>query len=203
MFIRLFYSNKCNECMNLWHVINNENIVKMFIPICVDNLSSKEISQLSIKEVPAIVVSAQNVFPSIFEGPVQCSQWLTNFTINRRRNLAQQVDQQRKLIQKAHATVRMQEGGPIEYTEAEMDGVSDNYSYNNTDMGQAKSFVMVGDEENHFIRTPQMIENKVDLDAMKRQLSELESSRQSDNQQFMKIMEQNQIRSIINYNNNP
>jgi hypothetical protein len=187
--------------MNLWQVIHNENIVKIFIPICVDNFTSKEISMLSIKQVPAIVVSAENIPPSIYEGPVKCSQWLTNFTINRRKNLAQQVDQQRRLIQKAHANVRVQEGGPIEYTEAEMDGISDGYSYNNTDLGQAKSFVTIGDEENHFIRTPQMIENKVDMETMKRQLNELESSRQMDNQQFMKIMEQNQIRSIVNYNN--
>lgn len=202
MFIRLFYSKKCNECMNVWQVIQNENIVKMFILICVDDFSSKEISTLSIKEVPAIVVSAENQRPAIFEGPIKCSQWLTNFTINRRRNLAQQVEQQRKLIQKAHTNIRVQEGGPVEYTEAEMDGVSDAYSYNNIDIGQAKNFVMVGDEENQFIRTPQMFENKIDMDKMRKELSTLESSRQSDNQQFMKIMEQNQIQSIINYNNN-
>ena len=202
MFIRLFYSKKCNECMNLWQVIQNENIIKMFIPVCVDDFTSQQLSTLSMKEVPSIVVSAENQKPAIFEGPVKCSQWLTNFTINRRRNLAQQVDQQRKLIQKTHANIRVQEGGPVEYTEAEMDGISDTYSYNNVDIGQAKNFVMVGDEANHFIRTPQMVENKIDTELMRRQMNELDTARTADNQQLMKIMEQNQIRSIINYNNN-
>ena len=202
MFIRLYYSNKCKECMNLWTVICNENIMKMFIPICVDNFTSKQISTLSIKQVPAIVISAENQRPSICEGPVQCSQWLTNFTINKRRNLAQQVEHDRRLIQKAHSTARVQDGGPLEFCEAEMDGISDGYAYNGTDLCQPKSFVRIGDEETNFIRTPKMVENKIDLETMKRQLHELESSRNMDNQQFMRVMEQNQIRSVINSNGN-
>lgn len=203
MIIRLFYSKKCDECMNLIQVIINEGIIRMFTLMCLDNYTSKEIASLSIKEVPAIVINAENQVPVIFEGPMRCSQWLTNFTLNRRRNLAQQVEQQRRLVQKSHANVRTQEGGPIEYTEAEMDGVSDGYSYNNSDLlYQPKNFVMVGDEENCFIRTPQLVEGKVDMETMKRQLSDLEASRQNDNQQFMKSMEQNQIKAVINYNAN-
>lgn len=202
MFIRLYYSKRCNECIDLWQVIFNENIKNMFIPICVDEFTSKEIATLSIKEVPAIVVSVENQLPAIYEGPAKCAQWLNNFTFNRRKNLVNQVDQQRRLIQKAHASLRAQEGGPIEYTDNEMDGVSDGYAYMNTDLSQPKSFVMIGDEENCFIRTPQLIEGKIDTDTLKRQLSDLESSRNTDTNQFMKIMEQNQIKSVINYNGN-
>ncbi|VBB18298.1 hypothetical protein YASMINEVIRUS_761 [Yasminevirus sp. GU-2018] len=203
MFIRLFYSNRCEECMNLWQVINNEGIVRMFIPVCIDKFTSKEYQQLSIKEVPAIVVSVENQRPAIYEGPVRCSQWLTNFTLNRRKNLAMQVDQQRRLIQKAHVEVRTQEGGPIEYTEAEMDGVSDGYAYNtDLDIGQPKNFVPVGNEEAYFIKTPQLNEGKVDTDTLRRQLADLESSRKADNDNFMKSMESNQIRAVLGYNGN-
>lgn len=188
--------------MNLMQVIFNENIKNMFILLCVEDYSSKQIATFNIKEVPAIVVSAENQLPAIYEGPAKCAQWINNFTLNRRKNLVQQVEQQRRLIQKAHSIVRTQEGGPVDYNDNEMDGISDGYAYTNTDLGQAKSFVIVGDEENCFIRTPQLIEGKIDTEALRRQLSDLESSRNTDTSQFMKIMEQNQIKSVINYNAN-
>ena len=151
MFIRLFYSTECKECMNLWSVIYNENISNMFIPICLDNFSSKKISQLKIKEIPAIVISCENKPSSIFEGPQQCSQWMTTLMYNRRKNICNQVEQQRNLIQKAQSEMRTQEGGTLEYIAEEMDGISDNYSYNMTELCQPKNFIPYGEEEKYNI----------------------------------------------------
>lgn len=176
--------------------------MKVFIPVLLDNFSSKDIASLSIREVPAIVISAENQPAAIFEGPQKCSQWLNNFTFNRRKNLAQHVDQQRKLIQKAQAEMRIQEDGAIEYAEAEMDGISDNYAYNHTDLCHPKNFVSIGDEDKYSIMTPQLVEGKVDESTMKKYLAELESSRMAENNQFMKQMEQSQIKSVINNRNN-
>jgi hypothetical protein len=193
---------KCQECINLWQVIFNENIVKMFIPVCLDNYSSKQISQLSIKEIPAIVISAENQSSMIFEGPQKCSQWLTSFTINRRKNLAIQVENQRRLIQKAQAISRAQDGGPIEYTDTEMDGITDNYAYTATDLCQPKSYMMIGEEHKYNIITPMLTEGKIDIDYMKQQLTDLENQRNSEKQQLMNVMEQSQIKAVLNYNNN-
>lgn len=202
MFIRVFYSAKCRECINLWQVIYNEGIARMFIPVCLDNFNSKQIASMmsTVKAIPAIVVSAENQPSAVFEGPQRCSQWLTNFTLNRRRNMAQQVEQQRRLIQKAQ-TIAKHQDGTDGFTEAEMLGISDSYSYNATDLCQPKSFVMVGDEDKYAIMTPQIVEGKVDIETMKRQLAELDASRNADTQQFMKTMEMNQINAVINYNN--
>jgi hypothetical protein len=60
---------------------------------------------------------------------------------------------------------------------------------------------MVGDEDKYTIMTPQITEGKIDIDTMKRQLADLETSRGSDTTQFMHMMEQNQIRAVVNYNN--
>jgi hypothetical protein len=200
LFIRLFYSTKCHECMNLWQVIYNEGIQRMFIPVCLDNFSSKDISRLSLREIPAIVISTPNTPPSVYQGPQQCSQWLTNFTINRRKNLIAQVEAKRRLIQKTHAIERAQGDSVIEFTDTEMEGVSDNYSYNHTDLCQPKNYVMIGQESNAII-TPNIQQSKIDVNTLKNQLSMLESSRTDDNQNIMKIMEQNQIKAILNYNN--
>ena len=203
MFIRIFYSTKCKECINLWQVIYNEGIARMFIPVCLDNFNSKQIATMmsSVQAIPAIVVSAENQPSAIFEGPQRCSQWLTNFTLNRRRNMAQEVNHQRKLIQKAQTVARGEDGGTDGFVDAEMDGISDTYSYNATDLCQPKNFVMVGDEDKYTIMTPQITEGKIDIDTMKRQLADLETSRGSDTTQFMHMMEQNQIRAVVNYNN--
>lgn len=187
--------------MTLWQVIHNENLDNMITPVCLDSMPPKDLMSLNVKQVPTIVVCCENQQPVIHEGPMRCSKWLTNFTINRRQNLARHVEQQMRLIQKTHSIARTQEGGPIEYTESEMDGISDSYSYNNTDLSQPKSFVMIGEEENYCIRTPQINnEEKIDTNKMMQSLNELEKSRQNDNQQFMNTMERNQIKAVINYN---
>lgn len=188
--------------MNLWQVIFNENITKMFIPVCLDNFTSKQVSSLSIKEIPAIVMSGDNQVTSVYEGPQKCSQWLNNFMMNRRQTIVQQVEARRRLIQKTQATARKQEEGAFEYVDAEMDGVSDNYAYTQTDLCQPKSYVMIGDEEKYNIVTPRFTDEKLDFEAMKKQLLDLESRRGNDLQQYKTVMEQHQINAVINYNNN-
>lgn len=202
MFTRIFYSEKCDGCINLWNIIYSEGIARMFIPICVDKFNAKQISQLKLTMVPAIVIAHENQAPVIYEGVQQCSQWLSNFIYNRRMNIKQRVEQQRQLIQKQQALARHQEGGAMEYIESEMDGISDGYAYNNTELCQPKSFIAVGDEGNHNIMTPQVVEGKIDKSAMMKQLHDLESGRSSDNQKFMQIMEQSQIKAVFNGNNN-
>ncbi len=201
MFFRLFFSKTCDECSNLWRVICNENIANIFILVCVDDFSIKDLSKLEVSIVPSIVISSDNQPSEIYEGPVLCSRWLTGFTMNRRKNLAARVDNQRRIIQKAQSDVRKQEDGALDYAEAEMEGVSDMYSYTGTDLCQSKNFVMVGDENKYNILTPQIVEGKVDLNTMKRQMQIVEDSRAKDTQHFMKTMERDQIKAIVNHNN--
>jgi hypothetical protein len=195
----------CTECKNILHVISNEGIDRLFTFIRLDNISSKELqtiaSSIGIKSVPTIVINVENHPPGIYEGPSMCAKWLTSFTLNRRNNIAQEVDNQRKLIQKAQAIARAQGGLTEGFAEAEMEGISDNYSYNATELCQPKNFVMIGEEDKHFIMTPQISEGKVDTDSMRRQLAEIESARTSDTLQMQKIMEQNQIRAIFERKN--
>lgn len=197
MIIRLFYSTKCKECMNMMNVIKNEGIMLMFKLICLDKLTSEQCSKLQIKEIPAIVISAENHQTSIFEGPQKCSQWLNNFTINRRKNMIQQVEQQRRLIQKANAIAREKEGGPLEYIDAEMNGVTDNYSYHNTELSQPKNFAIIGSEQTLSISTPQIIETKIDRNQMNKNLKDIEAKRNIENIELKNIMERTQINKIL------
>jgi hypothetical protein len=190
--------------MNLIQVINNEGITKLFIPICLDNFSSKQIAGLSIQEIPAIVISAENKPTAVYEGPQKCSQWLNGFIINRRKNLVQQVDQQRRLIQKSQAVAREQNDGPIGYT-SEMDGISDEYSYTQIDIAQPKNFVTVGNEDNCIVTLhmdKNNIDGKIDAMSMARQIKEQEANRNKDTSLFKQQMEQNIIKTVVNNQSN-
>ena len=200
MIIRIYYSKKCKECMNLWQVICNEGIAKMFTLVCIDTMSSNEILQLSIKKVPSIVVSDDNQKLSVFEGPNMCSGWLTSFTLSRRQNLANTVNEQRKMIQKTHSIARDQNNGPLDYSEAEMDGTTDLYSYTNSDIAQPKNFVPIGMEHAFQIKTPELNENKLDNATAKRYIAEAENTINRDTEEFRRNMEQNQIKAVIGYN---
>lgn len=204
MIIRIYYLSSCNECKNLLQVIFNEGIQRMFVPVCLDNSSSEDLykimTSLKIDTLPTIVISSENQQPMIFEGPQQCSQWLTNFTLNRRKNIVQVVDNQRRLIQKAQMIARNQDGTDG-FIEAEMDGISDTYSYNLTEIGQPKNYVMVGDEDKYNIVTPQLKEGKIDDITLRKQMAELENNRNNDKRQLMQIMEQNQIKAVMNIDN--
>lgn len=200
MIIRIYYSKKCKECMNLWQVICNEGIAKMFTLVCIDTMSSDEILRLSIKKVPSIVVSDNNQKPSVYEGPIMCSGWLTSFTMSRRQNIANIVNNQRKMIQKTHTALREQNNGPLDYSEAEMDGSTDLYSYTNSDIAQPKNFVPIGMENAFQIKTPELNESKLDSATTRRYIAEAENNITRDTEDFKRQMEQNQIKAVIGYN---
>lgn len=203
MFIRIIYSTKCRECINLLQVIKNEGMDNMFIFVCLDNFTSKQLANLGLgnsKELPIIVVSSQNQPSMIIEGPQKCSQWINNFTMNRRKNIIQQVESRRKEIEQAQATARNQDGGPIEFVQDEMDGISDNYAYNGTDLPQPKNFVVVGNEENYNIRTMNVDDEKLDKSKMMAELSGLEKSRNNESSLFKQMMEREVINAVVNRN---
>jgi hypothetical protein len=202
LFIRLFYSTTCKACNELWAVISNEGIQKMFVPVCLDKMTSKDLSKLSITKVPAIVISGENQHPAIYEGPQQCSVWLNSLIQNRRTNMKQYVENQRKLIQKNQAQARIQEGGAMEFVGDEMEGISDGYAYMSMDIYQPKNFVPVNQENNFRIITAQVNnETKIDKERMTRELNVLKGSRDQDTEGLKRMMEQNQINAIFTANN--
>lgn len=187
--------------MELWQVVMNEGIQQMFVPICLDRMSSRELAQLKLEKVPTIIITAPNQNPQLMEGPKQCSQWLNQIIQNRRNNMMQYVEQQRRLIQKQQQDKKMQEGC-LEFIGEEMDGVSDAYSYLATDMYQPKNFIPVGQEENYRMATIQVTENKLTKDEMTRNLTDIRNNREKDTEELKQIMEENQIQQIMNQKNN-
>jgi hypothetical protein len=120
MDITVFWSEKCNACLELWTVIMNEGIQRMFREENIYRYPTEKIMKLGIDKVPTIIVSVGGQKPMIFEGGIQCSQWLNQMIQNRRMNMKQMVENERRLIQRTQALARLQDGGAAAYDVEEM-----------------------------------------------------------------------------------
>jgi len=193
---RLFYANSDKESMNIYNIIMQNGMTRLFQMTDVTQLSMDQLSNLQMKTVPTIVISSPNNRPEVYDGPKNCSVFLNTLIINRRASQIQETEARMKIIQKAQRDARLVSDGPSEYSEAEMSGVSDNYSYMQTDMAQAKSFVLVGQEDSTAVITPQLKESKINKNQMSADLSALQKQREVDTKNFSNIMEQRQIDAI-------
>jgi sucrose-6-phosphate hydrolase SacC (GH32 family) len=191
---------KCSDCIGLLNVIENEGISNMVMRINLDELSSERLQQLSmgIKKIPSIVINSENNNPIICDGPQECSNWLNNFTLNRRKTLADTLTERRKIMQREISAARG--NGPVEYSEAEMAGTSDDYAYMETDMAQLKNYIPIGQEHSFNIITIKNRENKMTDMEMKNTMSEQTRQRENDNNNMKTEMEKNQIAAVLSRN---
>lgn len=194
---RLFYASNDKESMNIYNIIIQNGLNRLFQDIDVTQLSLQELQNLKMTTVPTIVVSSAQTRPDVYDGPKNCSLFLNNLIVNRRTSQIQETESRMKIIQKAQKDARLKSEGPAEYCEAEMAGTSDGYAYMQTDMAQAKAFVLVGQEDATFVITPQVNESKIGKRQMSSDLSSLEKQRDQDLGTYKSAMEQRQIDAIF------
>jgi hypothetical protein len=194
---RLFYANGDKESMNIYNIIMQNGMTRLFQLTDVTELQMEQLAKLQMKSVPTIVISSANSRPEVYDGPKNCSIFLNNLILNRRASQIQETETRMKLIQKAQRDARIVNDGPAEYSEAEMSGTSDNYAYMPTDMAQAKSFVLVGQEDATVVITPQINESKINKGQMLSDLSNLQKQREQDMNNYKSMMEQRQIDAIF------
>ena len=196
MIFQLFYSHKCKACQELINVIVNEGIMRMFVPICLDNMSQSDIIRMNFKYVPTIIVIGDNKQTTIYEGPEKCGPWINTLIQRRRSQIKQYAENQRRNVQKINNTFANNTSA-LEYITDEMEGVTDGYAFVATDLYQPKNFVPIGQETNFNLLTPQDKEIKINQNEMDAHLNELATHRDKDVTTMQKIMEQNQIKTIM------
>lgn len=199
IYYRIYYTKRCKDCLQLLNVIMNEGIQKMFILICLDELSQEQLISLSsqLNLFPTIIISNEKRSEA-YQGPQECSQWLNTFLQNRRLSIMQRVTQQRRLIARKQYLEKMKNDGVMEFNEEEMDGITDSYAFNTTiDLAHSKNFIPVGQEENFNIVTPQNRFSKLDYKTVKSKLSDIEKERNLDVNDITSFLEKEQIRSIL------
>ena len=196
----LFYAAGDPESMNIYNIILQNELGRLFEATDVTKMSVSELERLQMKNLPTIVVSSANSRPDVRDGPRECAQFLNTMIVNRRATQIQEAETRMKMIQRAQKESRLKTEGPSEYSEAEMAGTSDNYSYMQSDVFQPKSFVLVGQEDSVNVVTPQLNESKISKKQMTSDLTSLERQRKQDLNSYKTNMEQKQIDAIFGMN---
>ena len=186
--------------MNIRNIILQNGLGRMFGMTDITKMELADLERLQMEKIPTIVISSPNNRPDVRDGPSACSQFLNTMIMNRRASQNQEVESRMKMIQKAQVEARLKTEGPSEYSEAEMSGTSDNYSYMQNDIFQPKTFVLVGQEDSVNVITPQLNETKIGKRQMASDLAALERQRKQDMSTYKQTMEQKQIDAIYGLN---
>lgn len=181
----LFYSTKCDSCKSFIKILNNENLINIFKCINVDKINIEKLSKMGIKNVPTIIIKGQNGVSSLYEC-INAFTWLDNIIKYRRSTLIKKNnDIQLNII----------DG----YKTEELNGISDQYAYLQTDVAQPKSFLPYGKDDQYRIMTiPTNMNDKLDSRDQQELIDKLETIRNSQTNELKNIMEKNQLEIINN-----
>jgi hypothetical protein len=195
--------------------MDNQQLLSKFNCKNIDMMSTAELSQLGLTEVPTILIvnTLQNgeVRQGLYEGE-KAFDWVRGMVENRRQNMLKHVESTRKLIQVGEMKKKIQDG-MLDFSGAESSGVSDDYSYwsNDTnidqqlDKAQPKSFLPFrADNQFRIMTIPVDVKekgyklSKKDQDKL---TEDLEASRKMQTEQIKGAMTQDHINSVINAEN--
>lgn len=174
----IFYSQQCSTCRDLLILLRNENLLNYFTLFCVDNRLDKIPKQIT--RVPTMIVSNINK-PLIAQ---ETFEWVNQIKFLKNNSNANNVDQNKL------------SGGPKGFSENEMIGLSDKFSFTDKDKPLQQSYFGVGDEAKHAIYTAPS-DDPITKDEQMLLIHNLEISREYDDKQSQ-IQRQNNILQLYN-----
>jgi hypothetical protein len=208
----IFYSQKSKSCLDLLTYMQNQGIINMFIPRCIDKMSDTDIVKLGLTVVPTIVIiTHQNghEVKGIYE-KLDAFKWIETFIANRRQNMMKFAENNRKLIQQSEMKKKIKDG-LYEYCQGESEGLSDSYSYWKDDMtkdidsAQPKTFLPYGKDNAYSIITIPEDKTakgyKIKDSDQSVLISNLKNMRNDQDSNIKQFMEQEQINKVINNQN--
>lgn len=202
----LFYSEKCDFCLNLRNVMNNQGILGMFRVQSVDGMRGEEIARLGLTAVPTIVIVATNGAKGIYEKE-DAFKYIEGLIANKRKNAMMQSEKEHRLIQ-ANNIKRNAKDGLYEYQKHESEGFSDLYAYwskdleKDLDVSQPKSFLPHGKDAEYAILTipeskADVLKNKLTKDDQDKMMTKMDFFRKEQDTQLKMFMEKEQIEKVI------
>lgn len=102
MSIQLFYTERCVACTDLLQTILNKNMTTMITLVCLDDLTSKQIVALNIRQVPTIIVTKVDQTTVTYEGPQDCSQWINTVPTVVVNEVTHVVSEENQVVQEEH-----------------------------------------------------------------------------------------------------
>ena len=187
---------RCPYCHNIIKSVNNEGLIGYFKMICIENLKDNEIPN-AITKVPAIITADTNKIYVASEA----FKWLQGVKYMRQQAINEKNN---KIIQYniyKNSQNHLVSGGPKSFINAEMSGISDNFSYTDIDRPQPKSFQEYGKDDQEVIITPYFDTKdkkfKLSQDQQNKKIKEIEKIREHQNLQISEIMKQEQLQAVI------
>lgn len=212
MIIFLFYSTKCKHSANLINIINSQKLSELFRPICIDTMKIEDLIRQGINNVPTIMVINQNGTESrkdIYDG-ANAFNWIEQFINNRREFMMRQAEETRKIIQINNQKLYDDNKALKGYYTMETSGLSDAYAYyskdisKDVDIAQPKTFLPYGKDQEYSIVTLNDggMRKTGDIERVKKEETikedNMKKSRQNQDLELKKMMEQQQISAVVN-----
>ena len=210
----LFYSKKCTFCRDLMKIMENQNMINMFVLKCVDDMTSTDFTKLGLRFVPTLVLINNNngqQSKGIYE-KTEAFKWVNNVIENRRDNMIKFAENNRRLIEVNEMKKRIADG-LTENCQNEMDGISDSYAYwkndlsQDIDMAQPKSFVSAANVGNPLYGIETVPDDKsikkLSKKEQEKMIDFLANKRNDDDINMKSFMKQQQINKVFSPTNPP
>lgn len=172
----LIFSNACDASKQLIVLLQNENLIKYFYLHCIDTQGVPQ----GITVTPTIIIGnipTPFVANDAFVWFSKIKQWKLNMMMQRVSNAQQQYLQ---TINKNLIT----DNNLLGFSRAEMEGMSDLFSYIKEDSALPQSYFTYGNLGQENIFTPPVEQNKLDSNRQKDLFNKLKSDRKKQDDMF-------------------
>jgi hypothetical protein len=182
----LFWSRKCEMCVNLLKILQAENLINNFKLICVDDNLDK--IPKNITRVPTMIVSG---IPELLVAK-QIFDWIQKVKFIRNQNINKQIIQQ-NLTQINNNN----NNGPVGFKSAEMGSISDSFAYKDIDKALPQNYFGIGEEDKNVIFTAPE-QQKINKKDQTNLIKDLQTHRTTQDKLFSSDMKNQQLHAIQN-----
>jgi len=178
----LFYSNKCQSCIDLLIILKNENLLNYFKMICVDD---------KLNKLPQNMIVPTMIIPNINK-PLSAHE--TFEWVNQTKFLRQQQFTNQKIIQNNNQNNNDKKRGPMGYDADIMANISDTFAFTQKDDPLPQTYVGINDKNVIFTAPNDKKLNKME---QMRLTNTLESKRNEQDTDYSKNMKEEQANAMI------
>lgn len=178
----LFYSNHCECSKHLISSMQNENLIRFFHTICVDNNPKippqiTKTPTLIIRSIPTPYVAGD-----AFVWLSRIKQWKVNATMQKVTSAQQQY------LQSVNNNLVANDSKVLGFSQAEMNGMSDIFSFFSQDDAFPQSYVTCDSMHKETIFTPPLEDGKINVTEQKKKQNQLVLDRKKQDETFKKLV---------------
>lgn len=181
----LFFSRKCETCINLINILRNTGFLQYFKMWCVDDDLDR--IPAHITRVPTMITT-NTTYPLV--GP-ETFKWVNTMKFMRQKYV---LETQKKIIKMNLINMAKHKDGLVGFQQQEMNGISDPYAFTQKDVPMRQLYINVGDENAIATFEEGMKLTEVDQE---NKLKELESSRNEIDTHYKDKMARDQMAKVM------